>query len=132
MLRTPLLNTLPNVQEALKEWKDKYDQDALVPTDVVGFLESMSPYLLSVEPLPAHQYTSEGNEGGSTTAEGCVFDENGAKSAIIDALEELICGDNPQQVLERIRTEDNIPSVCGRVFKTGEPTYSCRECSKLF
>lgn len=59
-----------------------------------------------------------------------MFDEAGAKAAIIDLLEELICGDNPQLVLEKIKTEDNIPSVCGRVFKIGEPTYSCRECSK--
>lgn len=60
----------------------------------------------------------------------CAFDEAGAKAAIIDVLEELICGDNPQLVLEKIKTEDNVPSVCGRVFKIGEPTYSCRECSK--
>lgn len=31
-------------------------------------------------------------------------------------------------MLEKLKTEDNIPSVCGRVFKMGEPTYSCREC----
>lgn len=60
----------------------------------------------------------------------CVFDEAGARTAIIDVIEELIVGDNPQAVLDRIRTEDNVPSVCGRVFKNGEPTYSCRECSE--
>lgn len=58
----------------------------------------------------------------------CIYDEQGAKEAILDVIEEFICGENPQTMLEKLKTEDNIPSVCGRVFKMGEPTYSCREC----
>lgn len=30
--------------------------------------------------------------------------------------------------MEKLKTEENSSSVCGRVFKSGEPTYSCREC----
>lgn len=43
-------------------------------------------------------------------------------------MESFICGDNPQNLLEKLKTEENSSSVCGRVFKSGEPTYSCREC----
>lgn len=64
----------------------------------------------------------------SKTLGRCSFDERGAKSAIIDVLEEFIFGDNPQNVLEKIKAEENVSNVCGRVFKMGEPFYSCREC----
>ena len=58
----------------------------------------------------------------------CSFDEQGAKNAIIDVLEEFIFGDNPETVLAKIRGEENSSTVCGRVFKMNEPFYSCREC----
>lgn len=58
----------------------------------------------------------------------CSFDEQGAKNAIIDVLEEFTFGDNPETVLAKIRGEENASNVCGRVFKMNEPFYSCREC----
>lgn len=58
----------------------------------------------------------------------CSFDEQGAKNAIIDVLEEFTFGDNPETVLAKIRGEENASTVCGRVFKMNEPFYSCREC----
>lgn len=58
----------------------------------------------------------------------CAYDENGAKCAILDVIEEFICGDSPQTVHERIAMEGSVSSVCGHVFKINEPTYSCREC----
>lgn len=60
----------------------------------------------------------------------CTFDERGAKVGLIEVIEEFICGDNPQTVFDKLKSENNFPSVCGRVFKGGEPTYSCRECGK--
>lgn len=59
----------------------------------------------------------------------CGYDEQGAKFAIIDVIEEFICGDDPHALFEKIKAEGNLSSVCGHVFKVGEPTYSCRECS---
>lgn len=58
----------------------------------------------------------------------CSFDSTGARSAIIDVLQEFILGDNPSAVLENIKNEGSTKSVCGRVFKMNEPYYSCREC----
>lgn len=58
----------------------------------------------------------------------CSFEEQGARNAIIDVLEEFIFGDNPQTVLAKIKSEENAATVCGRVFKMNEPFYSCREC----
>lgn len=57
------------------------------------------------------------------------FDEGNAKHAVIDLIEKFICGDNSQSFLDRLKLRASEASVCGRVFKIGEPTYSCRECS---
>lgn len=57
-----------------------------------------------------------------------MFKEAGAKEGIIDVLLEFILGDNPNMVLEKLLQEGATSSVCGKVFKIGEPTYSCREC----
>lgn len=56
------------------------------------------------------------------------FDEDKAQKILFDTLEEFICGGDPQVLLKNLRQLDNPPSVCGRVFKMGEPTYNCREC----
>lgn len=61
----------------------------------------------------------------------CTFDERLAKVVIIDVLEEFICGDDPKTIFKKLKTEDNYPSVCGRVFRPGEATYNCRECCKF-
>lgn len=58
----------------------------------------------------------------------CSFNDQGAKNAIIDVLEEFLLGDNPETVLDKIKVEQNVSTVCNRVFKSGEPFYSCREC----
>ncbi|XP_058811002.1 E3 ubiquitin-protein ligase UBR1 isoform X2 [Topomyia yanbarensis] len=57
------------------------------------------------------------------------LDEQNIKHNTIELFEKFICGDNSQLFLERLKLEDNVASICGRVFKIGEPTYSCRECS---
>ncbi|GLH05833.1 E3 ubiquitin-protein ligase UBR1 [Gryllus bimaculatus] len=56
------------------------------------------------------------------------FDEEQAKQVLFDPLERFICDGDPAEVLQRLSQMENPPSVCRRVFKMGEPTYSCREC----
>ncbi|EFN77425.1 E3 ubiquitin-protein ligase UBR2 [Harpegnathos saltator] len=56
------------------------------------------------------------------------IDENKAQKILFSPLEEFICNGNPQVVVKELTKMDNPPSMCGRVFKMGEPTYSCREC----
>lgn len=56
------------------------------------------------------------------------FDKEAAKKILLDTLEEFICNGNPQAILKQLKQMDNPPSVCGRFFKPGEPTYICKEC----
>lgn len=57
-----------------------------------------------------------------------VIDEDTANRMLLRTLEEFICGGDPQVILKELSKMDNPPSICGRMFKMGEPTYSCREC----
>ncbi|OXU27651.1 hypothetical protein TSAR_014521 [Trichomalopsis sarcophagae] len=57
-----------------------------------------------------------------------VFNEKEAQTILYDPLEEFICNGNPHEILKQLSQNDRPPSICGRVFKAGEPTYSCREC----
>lgn len=57
-----------------------------------------------------------------------VIDEETANRMLLRTLEEFICGGDPQVILKELSMMDNPPSICGRMFKMGEPTYSCREC----
>lgn len=51
-----------------------------------------------------------------------------AQPILIGTLEEFICEGNKQRFFKDLSENDNPPSVCGKVFKMGEPTYNCREC----
>ncbi|KAH8409276.1 hypothetical protein KR009_011816 [Drosophila setifemur] len=70
----------------------------------------------------------EGKRGHMRGSLKCMFKESMAKEEIIDVLVEFVLGDNPASALEKLRLEGNTATVCGKVFKNGEPTYSCREC----
>lgn len=56
------------------------------------------------------------------------FDEELAQKILFNVLEEFICNGSLSSFLSKLSEMDKPSSVCGRVFKLGEPTYSCREC----
>ncbi|XP_012287219.1 E3 ubiquitin-protein ligase UBR2 [Orussus abietinus] len=95
------------------------------------WMDKMSKGILSCTHFKEHwriwvpkMYSPEPNDN---CLEWC-FDEIEAHDILFDTLEEFICNGNPQDVLKKLSQMDNPPSFCGRVFKMGEPTYSCREC----
>lgn len=109
-------NTEPTM-DSLKEWRMKYETNSLNPSDFFSFFQSSAPNFIHIE-------QKSNSDLGSYN-----FDEGNAKLAVIDLIEKFICGDNSQSFLERLKSKASEASVCGRVFKIGEPTYSCRECS---
>lgn len=106
--------TEATMDSLLKEWRMKNN---LSPMDLVSFFNSSASDFIHIE-LNANSDLGSYN-----------FDEANAKLAVIDLIEKFICGDNSQSFLERLKSKTSEVSVCGRVFKIGEPTYSCRECS---
>ncbi|KMZ10270.1 uncharacterized protein Dsimw501_GD15711, isoform A [Drosophila simulans] len=99
----------------LKEWRLKRQAGTLDRSDIIEFLKRESPKYFDYQ-------TS------ATVKVKCMFKESLAKEEIIDVVVEFMLGDNPSSALEKLRLEGNTATVCGKVFKNGEPTYSCREC----
>lgn len=57
------------------------------------------------------------------------YDEETVKATLYDPLERFIFdGRLAVDILEQLRETESPPTLCGRVFKMGEPTYSCRDC----
>jgi hypothetical protein len=45
---------------------------------------------------------------------------------VIDAIEWFLFGEEPAEGRSKLSQLSNPPTLCGRVFKNNEPTYSCR------
>ncbi|XP_072842308.2 E3 ubiquitin-protein ligase UBR1 isoform X2 [Pogona vitticeps] len=55
-------------------------------------------------------------------------EEEMAQMSILYPLEWYLFGEDPDICLEKLR-QSSTPQLCGKVFKGGETTYSCRECA---
>uniref|UniRef100_A0A0A9XCN8 E3 ubiquitin-protein ligase n=1 Tax=Lygus hesperus TaxID=30085 RepID=A0A0A9XCN8_LYGHE len=56
------------------------------------------------------------------------FKDSTVDEVLIGCLEEFICQGDKNVIYNHLFNTDYPPSVCGKVFKMGEPTYNCREC----
>ena len=58
------------------------------------------------------------------------IDEAKVKEELLDPLEMFICCDtNPESVFKSLAGQNAPPSQCGKLFKMGDATYSCRDCA---
>ncbi|XP_066279397.1 E3 ubiquitin-protein ligase UBR2-like [Branchiostoma lanceolatum] len=55
-------------------------------------------------------------------------EEKLSRDVLFEPLEWFLCGGNPAAVFQQLQSLNNPPQLCGKVFKVGEPTYSCRDC----
>ncbi|XP_072031414.1 E3 ubiquitin-protein ligase UBR2-like isoform X2 [Amphiura filiformis] len=56
-------------------------------------------------------------------------EDDSCRDTLLAALEWYICNGDPDIVFQQLKKTDVPPQFCGRVFKMGEPTYSCRDCA---
>lgn len=57
-----------------------------------------------------------------------LINEQKCQRMIFLPLEYYICGEDPIIGLQKLQSANSPSQLCGKVFKNGEPTYSCREC----
>lgn len=57
-----------------------------------------------------------------------VINEEKCQRMIFTPLEYFICGEDPSDGFQKLQNANAPSQLCGRVFKFGEPTYSCRDC----
>uniref|UniRef100_A0A8C9VUT3 E3 ubiquitin-protein ligase n=1 Tax=Scleropages formosus TaxID=113540 RepID=A0A8C9VUT3_SCLFO len=62
-------------------------------------------------------------------AEPCPQEEELALSLLLQPLEYFLFGEDPHVSLEKLQQSGASSQLCGRVFKEGETTYSCRDCA---
>lgn len=101
-----------------KKWRAKVESKTLDPSDLINYFQLSASYFLTVS-----------KKDSASDIGTCIFDDEGAKAAIIDIVQELILGARWQETMTKLKASNNVSSVCGNIFKNGEPTYSCRECS---
>uniref|UniRef100_W8AD24 E3 ubiquitin-protein ligase n=1 Tax=Ceratitis capitata TaxID=7213 RepID=W8AD24_CERCA len=104
----------------LKDWRLKYQAGTIQKQDFTDFFQKQSRKYF--------HYHYEAEQDTTRPSLRCTYNEAGAKEHIINVLMEFVLGDNPKIVLDKLQQEGNTATVCGKVFKNGEPTYSCREC----
>ncbi|XP_066999318.2 E3 ubiquitin-protein ligase UBR2 isoform X2 [Anabrus simplex] len=115
MEQPPVLPVFPDSYKPCVEiWMEKLKQGILSTTHFQEHWRIWVPKIYSPEPKGSCLEWS--------------FDEDKAKEVLFDTLERFICNGDPQEVFTNLSQMDKAPSVCRRVFKLGEPTYSCREC----
>ncbi|XP_070180013.1 E3 ubiquitin-protein ligase UBR2-like isoform X1 [Littorina saxatilis] len=52
-----------------------------------------------------------------------------ANTFLFHPLEQFLCGGDPSIKFQELKEMDAPSQICGHVFRTGEPTYSCRDCA---
>ena len=57
------------------------------------------------------------------------IDNEAVKEQLLRPLERFLCDGDPQEVMKTLSALNDPPATCGKLFKMGEPTYSCRDCS---
>lgn len=72
------------------------------------------------------KYVFECFELQSLTTLRSVVNEEKCQELIFSPMEYFLCGEDPKVGLEKLDNLNNPPQLCDKVFKSGEPTYSCR------
>uniref|UniRef100_A0A8C6VFG7 E3 ubiquitin-protein ligase n=1 Tax=Naja naja TaxID=35670 RepID=A0A8C6VFG7_NAJNA len=52
-----------------------------------------------------------------------------AQHVLLGPMEWYLCGEDPTYGFQKLEQANKPSHLCGRVFKVGEPTYSCRDCA---
>lgn len=52
-----------------------------------------------------------------------------AHQVLLGPMEWYLCGEDPGLGFSKLEQTNKPSHLCGRVFKVGEPTYSCRDCA---
>nr|XP_032821084.1 E3 ubiquitin-protein ligase UBR2-like isoform X2 [Petromyzon marinus] len=73
---------------------------------------------------------SETADGGNDADEGLGGQgELLVRRVLLDPLGWFLCGEDPEAGFPRLQLSNRPAQLCGHVFRSGEPTYSCRECA---
>ena len=69
--------------------------------------------------------------GTSSVDQLSEIEEERLNSILLKPLEQFICGsEDVEEVWARLKQADTKADVCGKVFKSGETCYNCKDCGQ--
>ncbi|XP_037086448.1 E3 ubiquitin-protein ligase UBR2-like [Pollicipes pollicipes] len=112
-----------NSSEAMKSdgnpvaiWEAKFKKDTLVGRDFREYWKLHVPKIYAPDE--------------STNFLHITYDDESTQKLLFDTLKQFICIDNPAEVLKHLKELTTPAALCGKVFRMGEATYSCRDCGQ--
>ena len=110
------LPTGDQLDPVVHEWLQAYGNHNFSALDLRKFWASRVPGLFKI-PINKDSLTHK-------------FDQSQIDKLLFGPLEQFITASpNPTATLNSLKDNDQTPRLCGRVFKSNEPIYSCRDCS---
>ncbi|XP_022649941.1 E3 ubiquitin-protein ligase UBR2-like isoform X1 [Varroa jacobsoni] len=103
------------LREDWEAWSKKFEDGQLTNSDFRSYWAQHVPRLFAIGPQ-----------------DSCLnprFNEQEINYTFFHSLEKFITNSlDPEQVIKQLKQKESPASFCGHVFKSGEPTYSCRDC----
>ncbi|KAJ8971803.1 hypothetical protein NQ317_010778, partial [Molorchus minor] len=106
--------------KVVEKWRDNFEKGCLTS---VHFEELWRVWVPKI-------YSPSLEAGLNTNLNNTIFlfNDDLGQDILINTLVEFICNGDPSTFFKQLSELDKAPSVCGKVFRFGEPTYSCRQC----
>ncbi|XP_043223453.1 E3 ubiquitin-protein ligase UBR2-like [Amphibalanus amphitrite] len=102
--------------DAVAIWEAKFKKDTLVGRDFREYWKLHVPTIYAPDESTNFLHIS--------------YDDDSAQKLLFDTLKQFICIDNPAEVLKHLKELTTPAALCGKVFRMGEATYSCRDCGQ--
>jgi len=112
----PARKPLTTPDEVLEYWNSCFEKETLTHLHFREWWRQKVPKIFS--PIPSMNYQKPLDH----------IEEEDVQKYFFNLLERFLCNGDPKEVLEKLSSLNDPPANCGKVFKIGEPTYSCRDC----
>lgn len=100
----------------VQEWLNLFNEDKFTALDLRKFWSINVPELFKT-PLNKDSLTNK-------------YDQDRIDHILFNRLEQFICASSkPTDKFVSLKNNDQTPKACGKVFKSNEPIYTCRDCS---
>lgn len=99
----------------VQEWLNLFDKHQFTILDLRHFWSIHVPNLFKI-PINKDNLTHK-------------YDQQQIDKTLFSRLEQFVCASaDPTDKFDSLMRNDQHPKLCGRVFKSSEPIYTCRDC----
>ena len=100
------------------EWREKFEQNRSPDHQKANLKEAIEPYLKNCA-IKSYTITQ-------SPVLTIALEDDLVQRTVIDAIEWFLFAEDPVVGKKKLAELSNPPTLCGKVFKNSEPTYSCR------